>query len=542
MSMKISGNIVDIHERRVFPGEILVVEDRIVEIRELTEAPDCYILPGFIDAHVHVESSMLIPSEFARACIVHGTVGVVSDPHEIANVCGIEGVEFMIQNGQQVPFHFYFGAPSCVPATPMEKSGAVLDDRDVEALLKREDIYFLSEMMNYPGVVNEEEQVMKKILAAKKAGKPIDGHAPGLTGKDLETYVSKGISTDHECMDIGEANEKIEKGMNILIREGSAARNFNELIPLIKEHPDQVMFCTDDSHPDTLLAHHINGMVKRAVSQGYDLFSVLRAASLNPVSHYGLNAGLLRKGDRADFILVKDLSSFELERVYINGTKVFEEGQLFFPETVPMDLPNRFFAEEIAEEALLVKNEGGDIRVIGLIDGELFTRNETAKPLVSTGFLVSDTQRDLLKLVVYNRYESMKPQVAFVRGMGIKKGAIASSIAHDSHNIVAVGVNDSDIARAINKLVKIKGGLSVFYDDEGFILPLPIAGLMSEKPASVVAGNYRMMEGKAKELGSVLKAPFMALSFLSLLVIPELKLGDRGLFDVTTFGFTSLFV
>jgi adenine deaminase len=540
--MKICGKIVDVHEKRIFPGEVLVERGRILAVRELMESPDCYILPGFIDAHVHVESSMLVPSEFARACVAHGTVGVVSDPHEIANVCGIDGVEFMIRNGRQVPFHFFFGAPSCVPATTMEQSGAVLDAGDVEQLLQREDIFFLSEMMNFPGVVNEDEQVVKKLLAAKNAGKPIDGHAPGLTGKDLDAYISQGISTDHECMDIREAREKINKGMNILIREGSAARNFEELIPLIEDYPDMIMFCTDDSHPDTLLSHHINGMVQRAVSKGYDLFSVLRAASLNPVKHYGLNVGMLRSGDSADFIVVKDLKTFELERTYINGAVVFEHGRLKFPQTAPMDLPNRFFAGEVDYEDLQVQSQGRDIRVIGLIDGELYTRSEIATPLVSRGLLVSDTERDILKLVVYNRYESVKPQMAFVRGMGIKKGAIASSIAHDSHNIVALGVNDWEIAKAINKIIENKGGLSLCDDDNVLILPLPVAGLMSDKPASVVAHDYRAMEEAAKEMGAVLKAPFMALSFLSLLVIPELKLGDKGLFDVTTFRFTSLFV
>lgn len=542
MSFRVQGRIVDVFGRRIFPGEITVENGKIVSVVAKEVREESYILPGFVDAHVHIESSMLIPSQFAKVAVKHGTVAVVSDPHEIANVCGIEGVLFMIENGKKVPFLFYFGAPSCVPATSFESSGSTLDDKAVELLLKRDDIFFLAEMMNFPGAVNGDPMVLNKIKAANEAGKKTDGHAPGLSGEDLSIYISRGISTDHECMTLVEAEEKISGGMKILIREGSAARNMQELLPLLKNHPGMVMFCTDDSHPDTLIQKHINYIVREAIKRGYDVFDVLKSASVNAVQHYGLDVGLLREGDKADFIVVSDLMNFEIQKTVINGEIVYINGQSLIPDINPGNVPNQFHASRITREDILVPAGGTKMRVIEMIDGELFTKSLLVDIGVNEKFVFSKTEDDLLKLVVLNRYSPQKPQVGFVKGFGLKEGALASSIAHDSHNIVAVGVKDEDLISAINAVIDTKGGLSVSRESEIYSLPLPVAGLMSTEDAETVAGKYNRLESISKEMGSGLHAPFMALSFLSLLVIPELKLGDKGLFDVNKFEFTSLFV
>lgn len=517
-------------------------DGRIVSVIEREVTEECYILPGFVDAHVHIESSMLVPSQFAKVAVKHGTVAVVSDPHEIANVCGVDGVLFMIENGKKVPFLFHFGAPSCVPATSFESSGSILDDKAVEALLKRDDIYFLAEMMNFPGAVNGDPQVLSKINAAQKAGKKTDGHAPGLSGEDLMVYISRGISTDHECMTIQEAEEKIQGGMKILIREGSAARNMQELLPLMKKYPDRVMFCTDDSHPDTLIKKHVNYIVKEAIAQGYDLFDVLISACVNAVDHYGLDVGLLREGDKADFIVVDDLQAMNIQKTIINGKIVFEKGTVNIPDIEIGNIPNNFHADRINMSDIIISAEGDKMRVIEMIDGELFTKSILVDVKSNEGQIHSMPQEDILKLVVVNRYKPQKPQVGFVKGFGLKAGALASSIAHDSHNIVAVGVKDEDLVTAINAVIDTRGGLSVSREGEIYTLPLPVAGLMSTEDAETVAEKYSRLEYIAKDMGSGLQAPFMALSFLSLLVIPELKLGDKGLFDVNKFEFTSLFV
>lgn len=541
-NFQITGQVVDLHKRKIFPGKITVESGKIAAIEELQSAGEVFILPGLIDAHVHVESSMLIPSEFARVALKHGTVAAVSDPHEIANVCGMEGVEFMIENGKCVPFLFHFGAPSCVPATSFESSGDRLDKKDVETLLSNRDIYFLAEMMNFPGAIHGDPEVLGKIEAAKKYRKVIDGHAPGLSGSDLSKYIELGISTDHECMTIDEALEKIQGGMKILIREGSAARNMNELLPLLKEHPGEIMFCTDDSHPDTLLERHINYIVKEAIAKGYDLFDVLRAASINPVEHYGLNVGMLRQGDKADFIVVQNLVDFPVLKTFINGELVFENGEVKTPEIRMENFPNNFHAEKPGENDLKIQAKSGRIRVIEMIDGELYTKSALIEAKIEKGLAIVNPEDDILKLVVLNRYSRQKPQCAFVRGFGLKEGALASSIAHDSHNIIAVGVNDGEILDAINAVIDNRGGLSACRRQEIFTLALPVAGLMTAERAEIVAKKYHLLESLAREMGSALRAPFMALSFLSLLVIPEIKLGDRGLFDVNRFEFTDLFV
>jgi len=539
--LEIKGNIVDVVSRQIFSGKLTINDGKIISIEPTNEEYDNYILPGFIDAHIHIESSMLIPAEFARHAMVHGTVACVCDPHEIANVCGIPGIDYMINNAKNSPLKFYFGAPSCVPATEIDTSGAVIDAKDIEVLLKRNDIHFLSEMMNYNGVVEGNSEVLHKIKAAHDAGKPIDGHAPNLSGSELEKYAAAGISTDHECMTMQEAMEKISLGMKILIREGSAAKNFDALIPLIEEFADKIMFCSDDKHPDDLIKNgHINQLVKRAIDLGYNFFDVLRAASFNPVKHYGLNAGLLQPGDAADFIVVDNLTDLNILRTYIKGEKVAENGASLQIYQANNQSINNFNACKIKIEDIKLKPHGDKLKVIIVSDGQLFTHAGTFTPKIEDGFVISDIENDILKLVVYNRYEHLKPSVGFIKNVGLKKGAIASTVSHDSHNIVAVGTSDEDIVSAINKIIDSEGGILVTSKEETYILPLPVGGLMSLEDGFSVAKSYELIDAKAKEFGSTLHAPFMTVAFMSLLVIPELKLTDKGLFDGINYGFTRL--
>lgn len=538
-SFTLSGQIVDLVRSCIFPGTVTVNDGKIAEITETPEAEPRFILPGFIDAHIHIESSMVPPSEFARMAVPHGTVATVSDPHEIANVMGVEGIDYMINSGKRGHFKFYFGAPSCVPATPFETSGATLDAAAIEQLMARDDIHYLAEMMNYPGVLMDDPEVMKKLDSAHRHGKPIDGHAPMVTGDDLKKYVGAGIGTDHECNTIEEAQEKLKLGMKILIREGSAAKGFDALIPLMEEHPEMLMFCSDDKHPNDLIKGHVNLLVKRALAQGYKLMDVLRAASLNAVRHYHLDVGLLQKGDDADFIVVDNLDEFNVMQTYVKGRKVAENGVALMQRRKE-EAVNNFHAMPIQAEALQVHYEGEHIKVIAAMDGNLLTNTIIATPKVVDGNIVSDTSRDLLKMVVLNRYEKAQPAVGFVNGFSLKRGAIATSVAHDSHNIVAVGCSDEDIARAINLLIYTKGGMVACSETEFALLPLPVAGLMSLEEGGRVAEDYERADRLAHEFGCTLYSPFMTLSFMALLVIPELKLSDKGLFDVMKFGFTSL--
>ena len=524
---------------RIFPGKVTVNDGIIAEIEELPSAEQRYILPGFIDAHIHIESSMLPPSEFARLAVCHGTVATVSDPHEIANVMGVEGINYMIDNGKRVHFKFYFGAPSCVPATPFETSGFSLDADTIEGLMARDDIYYLSEMMNYPGVLADDPEILKKLEAAKRYGKPIDGHAPMVTGNDIRKYIASGISTDHECYAIEDATEKLELGMNILIREGSAAKNFDALIPLMNTYPDRLMFCSDDKHPNELIHGHINLLVKRALQKNYKLMDVLKAASLNAVKHYHLDVGLLQQGDDADFIVVDNLYDFNVLQTYIKGRLMAENGVSQMPRR-KVEPCNNFHAVPVTTEELRVPDEGKQIKVISCMEGNLITNTIITTPKIADGNLVSDTTRDILKMVVMNRYSKAKPAVGFINQFGLKRGALATSVAHDSHNIVAVGCSDEDIARAINLLVYTKGGLVACSETEFAMLPLPIAGLMSLESGDQVAADYERVDRLAHEFGCMLYSPFMTLSFMALLVIPELKLSDRGLFDGTRFCFTPL--
>jgi adenine deaminase len=502
-----------------------------------------YILPGFIDSHVHIESSMLVPTEFARLATIHGTVATISDPHEIANVCGEAGVQYMIDNAKQTPFKFHFGAPSCVPATSFETAGAVIDSQGIERLINNPDIWYLAEVMNYPGVLFKDAEVIAKIEATKKAGKPIDGHAPGLRGDDAKNYAAAGITTDHECFTLEEALDKIATGMKILIREGSAAKNYEALHTLLASHPESVMFCSDDKHPDDLVVSHINALVKRSLQKGYDLFNVLKAACVHPVLHYNIPVGLLRINDPADFIVADNIDDFNILKTYINGELVAENGNTLLPrkEATPINAFNT--NKRIAADFHIATNkESVDIRVIEALDGQLVTNELIAKGKVQNGQLVSDIENDILKMAVVNRYQPGLPiATAFIKNFGLKHGALASTVAHDCHNIVAVGTTDEDLCLAVNALIDAKGGISVV-DGKGNIdcMPLPIAGLMSADEGTNVGIQYSTLDKKAKELGTPLKSPFMTLSFMALLVIPSLKLSDKGLFDGSKFSFTSV--
>lgn len=539
--MRISGHIIDIGNRQVYKGEIEVVDNIIAGISEKQEVDDQYLLPGFIDAHVHIESSMLVPAEFARMAVVHGTVATVSDPHEIGNVLGMEGVRFMIHNGNQVPFKFYFGAPSCVPATAFETAGGAIGREETEALLQEPSIHYLAEMMNWPGVLRNDPVVHEKLRLAKMYHKPIDGHAPGLLGEQARQYAAAGITTDHECFTAEEALEKIKMGMKILIREGSAAKNFEALQMLIRQYDDHVMFCSDDKHPDSLEEGHINELVKRALANGIDLFSVLKVACINPILHYNMNVGALRKSDPADFIVVNNLRDFKVLKTYINGNLVSDNGVSLISR-VQTPVINNFSAGPVTAHDFRLHGKCDSIRVIEALNGQLITNTLTLQATIRDGLIISDVQYDILKITVINRYHKAKPAVAFIRNFNLKTGAIASSVAHDSHNIIAVGVDDESIARAVNMIIEAKGGVAAVSGNRSMLVPLPVAGLMSADDGYEVARRYKAIDRMAKEMGSTLSAPFMTLSFMALLVIPSLKLSDKGLFDGEKFGFTDVMV
>ncbi len=541
-SQRIVGKVVDIAARRVFAAEVEIVERRIAAVTPTDAQPATFLLPGFIDSHVHVESSMLVPTEFARAAVVHGTVASVSDPHEIGNVLGVEGVHYMLDNAAGSPFKFYFGAPSCVPATTFETAGAAISVDEVERLLDDPRIVYLSEMMNFPGVLHGDPECLAKIAAARQRNKPVDGHAPGLRGEEAARYVAAGMSTDHECFTKDEALDKLAAGCKIAIREGSAARNFDALYTLLGEYPAQTMLCSDDKHPDELLVGHINLLVRRAVERGIDVFDALQAACLNSIDHYSLEVGRLRVGDPADLIEVDSLENFDVVRTWIDGQVVAENGVTTIQRVEPK-VVNRFVATPIEPAQLAVATSEGSLQVIEALDGQLITNRIAAKPKISNGNVVSDVGNDILKLTVVNRYHSAAPAIAFIKNFGLQRGAIASSVAHDSHNVIAVGATDDDLAASINAVMEAGGGLSAVCqaDRVELVLPLPVAGLMATGSCAEVGGAYQQLDRAVKEWGSTLRAPYMTLSFMALLVIPELKLSDLGLFDGGKFEFTPLF-
>lgn len=528
----ISANIVDVINGRIFPGTVYWRDKKIERIESENRQFDTYLTPGFVDAHVHIESSMLVPSEFSRLASVHGTVATVSDPHEIANVLGAEGIKYMMTESAFGKVKIHFGAPSCVPATNFETAGAALDVAEVEQLLKNPHIKYLSEVMNFPGVINGDADMLGKIAAAKQLHKHIDGHAPGLRGEQARKYFAAGIETDHECYTIEEAREKLSLDVKILIREGSAARNFDALWPLLNERLDACMFCTDDMHPDLLETGHINRLVARAVANGIDPMNAMRCACVNPVLHYGLEVGLLRPSDPADFIELADLKSFNVINCWIDGTLVAGHGKTFARKPPRLKPINRFDASEKSLADFAVDTTGKKIRIIDAIDGQLVTRSSIG----------SANDPDVLKFAVVERYGGNKMAVAFIRGFGLKRGAIASSVAHDCHNIVAVGTSDEQLCRAVNAVIRHRGGLAVVDDELEHVLPLPVAGIMSDDDGYAVARRYSELDRLAKNLGSPLRAPFMTLSFMALLVIPSLKLSDQGLFDGEKFQFVDLIV
>ena len=539
-NMKVQGQVVDIKNKRIFPGEVEVEDGKIKLIIEIDEAPEQFIMPGFVDAHIHIESSLLVPSEFARMAVVHGTVATVSDPHEIGNVLGSKGVFYMIENGEQVPFKFNFGAPSCVPATTFETAGAEINVEEVNKLLQDNRIKYLAEMMNWPGVLFSDEMVLAKIAASQKRGKSIDGHAPGLMGDQAKQYIEAGMSTDHECFTAEEALGKLEHGMKIQIREGSAARNFEALADLLNDWSHQMMFCSDDKHPDNLEIGHINELAARAVAKGIDVFKVLQAACINPVEHYKLNVGLLEPGDPADFILVNNLEEFIPSATYINGQLVAKNGNTLI-ERQPTEIVNQFDTEFKTANDFKVKAEGEALNVIEAFDGQLITKKQVLPATIKDGLAISNPETDVLKMAVVNRYSNAKPAMAFIKNFGLKEGAIASSVGHDSHNITVVGVDDESIAKAVNLVIEAKGGLSAVSSTEEQILALPVAGLMSDQDGYQVSKEYTAIDQLSKKMGATLKAPFMTLSFMALLVIPSIKLSDLGLFNGDQFEFMELF-
>jgi adenine deaminase len=536
----VTGNIVDVLARRVFAGRVTVAGGRIARVERVTGPASKYLLPGFVDAHVHVESSMLPPAEFARLAMVHGTVATLSDPHEIANVLGLAGVRYMLECAERTPLKICFGAPSCVPATPFDRAGAKLGPSEVAELLDDPRIGYLSEVMNYPGVIAGDRDMLAKIAAAQACGKPVDGHAPGLRGAAAGQYFAAGISTDHESREFDEALGKLQLGAKCLIREGSAAKNFDALHPLISRFPGDCMFCSDDKHPHELVEGHINELVRRAIALGYDLFDVLQVACVNPVAHYRLSVGLLQPGDPADFIEVEDLTEFRPSRVWIDGRRVAERGRSLIQQT-PARVVNQFQVSPCAAEDFAVPARPGALQVIEAIDHQLITGRRWEPPSLVAGHVTADLDRDILKLALVDRYGGGPPVVAFIRGYGLQQGAIASSVSHDSHNVLAVGVDDRSLAEAMNLVIAERGGIAAVGPGVSRVLPLPIAGLMSDRDGYEVAREYAKIDQLAKSLGSSLSAPFMTLSFMALLVIPALKLGPCGLFDVNRFAPTSLF-
>lgn len=544
MQNTFSGTLVDPIQKKSFGARLTLSEHGTIAAIVPEESPDpVYILPGFVDAHVHIESSMLTPAAFARAAVVHGTLAAVTDPHEIANVLGEEGVALMLRLAQQTPFVFGFGVPSCVPATPFETAGAELGPEAVARLLGCPGITHLAEMMNVPGVLNKDPAVLAKLAAARSRGLPIDGHAPGLTGADLKAYAAAGITTDHESLTFDEAREKIKTGIKLQIRYGSAARQFEAFIPLLARYPEMCMFCSDDKHPDDLLRDHINFIAATAFRKGISLQTIIQAACVNPVLHYRLPLGLLQVGDPADFMLLDDFQTFKPREVWLRGQCAARDGVSLLPLGEP-EVRNNFSAALLKPEALRIPAQKAPrVRVIGVRNGLLHTDHLLEKPNVRDGFVVPDLERDLIKLVVCNRYSPAPPAIALVKGFGLRRGAIASSVSHDSHHIIAAGADDDALAAAINEVIMRRGGLAVADNNRKILtsLALPLAGLMSIEPAEYVARAYSDCDRLAKILGSTLTAPFMTLSFLALPVIPKLKLTDKGLFDSEAFKHVSLF-
>ena len=565
--MQFTSYILDVLTDSVYPARI-TIEDGIfkeivpIQVGEETEIDvEGLMLPGFIDSHIHIESSMMTPAQFAKVAVRHGTTAVVCDPHEIANVHGIDGVEFMIENASTVPFNFYFAAPSCVPATSFETSGAVLDSDDIEYLLQKPEVVALAEMMNFPGVIGADEEVLEKLRIARKYNKPIDGHAPLVSGKELDKYIEQGIVTDHECSNFLEAIEKKQKGMKIMVRDGSSAKDmdalfdFSQRIEFFKNQdsfgiiPTEVLsrrlhspifdfIVSDDKNPRDLVNGHLNESVKKAVDLGVDLIKAIEMVTINPAAHYGLDGGSIVTGSKADFIIVDNLDDLNVLKTYISGECVFDgENVLFDVEDV--EVIDSMNVDKKSPEDFNVYFDGDEceVNVIQCFDGELLTKKTTARLITENGIVQPDIFEDILKIAVVERHGSNNVANAFIKGFGLKKGAIAASIAHDSHNIVAIGYSPKRMAEAVNKVIENKGGIAVVSEDFADSLSLPIAGLMSNQDGIAIAKKLRILQKMAFALGCELTAPFMTMAFMSLLVIPSIKLSDKGLFDGDSFEF-----
>ncbi len=544
--------IVNVFSGEIVAGNIAVADGYIVgfgsySAKKTVDMKGRFVCPGFVDSHFHIESSMTCITEFARAVIPSGTTAVIADPHEIANVLGADGINYMLESSKNQPMNIYFTLSSCVPATDMETSGAKLGVDELLPFISNDRIVALAEMMNYPGVIYRDPEVLKKIELAKIHRKPVDGHAPGLTGKDLYAYIAAGISSDHECTTAGEAREKLDAGMHIMIREGTAAKNLSSLIPIINERSSRrIMWCADDRHPYDIMQHgHIDSMVRRAIKSGIDPVVAIQMATINPAEYFGINdIGAIGPGRRADLLVFSDIHNLRIEQVYTSGILVAENSQMSPEISRPVSIPSKPSMNvklDAIDFSITVKSN--HIRVIDVVPDQVITAQSVLEVSTSGNKAVADISRDILKIAVIERHTgSGNMGKGFVRGFGLKKGALASSVAHDSHNIIVVGTNDEDMKEAVLGVVKMGGGLAAVCDNKICAsLALPVAGLMSLEPLTVVNEKLDNIFKSARELGSALHDPFMALSFLALPVIPELKLTDKGLVDVRQFRIVPLF-
>lgn len=559
--------MLDVITDSIYPARISVEGGFFKEIVPIVINDDSeldisgIILPGFIDSHIHIESTMLTPAQFAKLAVRFGTTSVVCDPHEIANVAGTDGIDFMIENSKSVPFNFYFSIPSCVPATCFETSGAILDSETIGELLKKDEAVALGEMMNFPGVINGDGEVLAKLEKAKELGKPIDGHAPLLSGKDLDKYIAEHISTDHECSNFAEAIEKKEKGMKIMVREGSSAKNmealfdFSDRLDYWKNHesfgkmPNEVLekrihlpifdfIVSDDKHTTDLIKGHLNESIKKAIGLEISPISAIEMVTVNPSTHYNLNTGAIVKGMQADYVVVDNLNDLNILKTYVAGKCVFDGENVLF-DVEETEFKNTFDVSKKGFEDFEISCDepSADVNVIRCFNGELITEAESATLETKNGFVQPDLEEDILKIAVVERYGGNSIANGFITGFNLKKGAIASSVAHDSHNIVVVGTNSEDMANAVNCLIDNEGGFAIVDGDFEDSLALPIAGLMTNEDSHEVAEKLEKLHKTAADFGCKLDSPFMTMSFMALLVIPAIKISDKGLFDCINFEF-----
>ena len=550
-----NAKLVNVFSGEIYKTDIAIKHGYIAALgtgysgTEEIDLQEQFVIPGFIDAHVHIESSMLSLSQFSKAILPLGTTTVIADPHEITNVCGSAGFRYMLKSSKFSMLNVFFMVPSCVPATHLESSGIAFNYEDVEYFMGKKKVLGLAEMMNYPGVINGSKKVMKKILLALESGKLIDGHAPGLTGKDLSAYVASGISSDHECTNKEEALEKLRTGMYIMIREGTGAKNLNDLLPFVtKENYSRCLLATDDRCPtDIVNEGHINYAVKKAIKNGLDPMMAIKMATINVADYFGLkDVGAILPGKSADILVVKSLENLEISKVFKDGMLVAEDGKYLKTTSAVQSkwVYNTVNTGDIVEEDLKIPRKSDKIRVIETIEHQLLTKELIHSAKIENDYVVADPDNDIIKLLVIERhFATHNIGKGFVKGLGIKSGAVASTVSHDSHNLVVTGTNDSDMFLAINTIIEMNGGICVVKDNQVLAkLPLPIAGLMSDASLEEVYQGKGSLDDAVKKLGSIKEDPFMKLAFLSLPVIPKLKLTDKGLVDVDKFDFVDLFV